>query len=648
MGLSDRYRVPGDPVLPPRAAVASSRPVVVRQTLRERLSSGEVEWSQDFARILALPRRPRPEDWPAWADELERLGHPLAAQIRRGVAALVEEMTQRLKRPGGTQTLREIQALTLWEAEILEGVVGLIRTGGGKSLIGMLMPMVMPHCKRAVLLLPPDLRPQFYAEWTEYAKHWTLPNLAGGDNFVVGRPVLHVVAYSEFSHQKASALLDQIDPDTILADEMSALRNPDSARGRRFYRCFEARPNTRFCGWDATAVADSITDFWHLLGFALGSGSPIPINVSEVRRWAKALDPNDRDGYFMPGVLQQFCEPGESVRSGFQRRLVNTPGVIVTEENLLGIPLYFEQRTPPPMPESLVKHLHTLRRRTDDGGWKRPDGEELRTPVEVVACAKQLAEGFWLYWKFLEGTNEQIDLWFQRRQDWNRELRAVLQNSYVHMDSPALCENAAKRFYDGGCPGCSRSPREPHGVDCRVTETHPLWPSMTYLGWREVEDSIRYTTAVKWESTWLLEDVALWACEAPGIVWVDHPEFGHKLAQLTGLPYYGGGSGHDEILTADGSTSIICSVAANKRGKNLQLWARNLVVSFPSSNDILEQMVGRTYREGQKAPHVEVFYYLHTSELERSLEIAQERAKFVAETTGAAQKLCYATFRRAA
>jgi len=636
--------------IPSKATVAATRVAPRRVSLKERFARGTVEWSKDFERVMALPRRPRndPEEWQVWADELEAAGSPLAAQVRGGVDGIVRELTQRLKKPRGTQTLREVQALLLWEAPLVGGVLGGCATGSGKTLVGMLMPQVMSNCSRAVLLLPPDLRPQFFADWESYGKHWQLPNLAGGKWFTPGLPVLHVVAYSELSHAKSSNLLEQINPDLVMGDEIDALRN-DTARVRRFKRFFAEHPDTRFCGWSATLVSDSIENIWHLLGMALDVGSPVPLEHSEVLKWARAIDPSSREGYFMPGVLQQLCAAGESIRSGFQRRLVGTPGVICTEENALGIPLVFRERKVI-APKVIADHLKVLRRKSDDGGWKRPDGEELRTPVEVAACARQLAEGFYLFWRYPHGEPAKvIDLWFDRRQAWNRELRAVLQNPQVHMDSPRLCENAAERYYRGGCPGCSRGPRGEHEIDCREKATHPLWPSYTWAPWIEVENTVYHVTEAKWESDWLLEDAAAWAREAPGIIWVDHPEFGHRLAKMTGLIYYGAGKeAHQGMLNVDGAESIICSINSHKKGKNLQAFSRNLIVSFPASNDILEQAIGRSYRSGQSAAEVTVDYYLHTSELEGALDTAKSRARFVFETMGTAAKLVYGKFSEAA
>lgn len=618
---------------PSRMTVAQARPASRPMTLREHFAQGTVEDSPDLQRILALPRRPKPE-----------------------LRDIVNQMTFRLKKPEGTQTLREHQAWMLWEAPRVGGMLGAIRTGGGKTLVSMLMPMVFPPVTepdgttrplRAVLFIPPSMRAQFAHDWEVYGKHWKLPNLAGGKWFTAGIPVLHVVAYSELSHAKSTALLRQIKPDLIVADECSNLRNPASSRAFRFLNHYVSAPETIFCGWDASIIATGIGDFWHLLGIALGEGSPTPLSEAELRRWALALDPSLREGYFMPGALLQFCEPGESPRSGFQRRLVDTPGVVATEENALGIPLSFIERRPPKVPEEIRQALKNLRRKPADGGWKRPDGEEFAEMTEVVACARQLASGLYLRWRYPRGEPpEVIDEWFLRRQNWNRELRAVLGNPRVHMDSPLLCENAAARWFDGGCTGCARGPQQEHEATCRDVESHPLWPAFTYLAWRAVEDTVVHRTQVVWMSDWLLEDAAEWAREAPGIVWVDHPEFGHRLEKLTGFRYYGGGDeAAKEILKEDGSRSIICSVEANKRGKNLQFLNRNLIVSFPASNDTVEQLVGRTARSGQSAAEVTVHYYAHTEELEDAIAKAKARGKFVNEILGSEQKICWGTWR---
>jgi hypothetical protein len=601
------------------------------RSLKERFAAGEVEWSPDLQRVLDLPRRKKPE-----GDELQ---------------ALINAMTAVLKKPGGTQTLRGVQAWALWEAPQVGGLLAPLATGAGKTLIGMLMPMVWPWVTRtdgtrrpvrAVLLIPPDLREQFEHDWEFYGEHWELPNLAGGKTFDKNKPVLHVVAYSELSHESSSALLEQIDPDLVMGDEISSLKNFGTSRTLRMRRLFGDHPEKQFCGWDATLISTSIENFWHLLLWALDVGAPVPLEESEMKKWASALDPQGFGERFLPGELQQLCEPGEKPRTGFQRRLVNTKGIVFTEDNELGIPLYFTKRLAPPLPDNVKHYLTQLRKKPESGGWTRPDGEVLRDMTEVTAVAKQLALGCFMYWRYLTGTDEQIEEWFNRRQAWNRDVRSQVSRGEQYLDSPRLCEAAAERWYDGGCPGCNRGPLELHEASCGVQQAHPLWDSYAFPYWRRVEPTVTYVSETEWVSDWLLNDTAAWMMELPGIVWVEHPEFGERLSKMTGAPFFGGGKDSNrEILKEDGSRSIICSVKANERGKNLQAFNRNLITTFPSSNKTIEQVVGRSYREGQKAPRVDVHYYLHTAELQNSLETAKELAAGVHELMGQAQKMVY-------
>lgn len=627
---SGAEKVTGEPLVPSGTAasiVAPNLQTKQRRSVKEKLMRGSVEWSPDLARVVALPRRPKPD-----------------------LKAIAEELTARLKKPHGRQTLREIQAWGLWEAPQVNGLIAQIAVGGGKSLMGLLMPMVMPSCKRAVLFVPPDLRAQLQKDIVDYGEHWVLPNIAGGDNFVVGRPVLHIVAYSELSQPKSSDLLTkQLKPDLIIADEVHSLKGRGTARVRRFLRfAADASDEVRFCGWSGTLTSRSLLDYAHLAAVALDNSSPLPLHAPTVEEWASALDPDDlRGGYFDAGKLKtSFCNPGESVREGFRRRLTDTRGFVATAENQLGVSLNFFQRKPPPVPDKVQEHLRKLRKSPTEGGWVRPDGEELVDALRVAACARELAMGCFYRWRFPKGEPEDLIMrWFNARQAWNKEIRTRLHHSMEHLDSPMLCANAARRFYASGCVGCDREAKAPHKKDCKEKETHPLWGALHWPTWSQLEDSVYHETEVVWVDDYLLKDAAAWLKEKPGIAWTEHVEFGEKLAKLAGVPYYGGGDDASaNIIHEDGKRSIVASTKAHHKGKNLQVFNRNLVVAPPGDGATLEQLIGRTHREGQKADEVEVYFYTHTPELNDALDKAIERAKYIAETTGSAQKLVYGTW----
>lgn len=603
-----------------------------RTLLKEKLQKGIVEWSPDLKRIVELPRRAQPD--------LEKIA---------------EELTARLKTPEGTMKLRPIQAWVLHEAPLVNGLIGNISVGSGKELCGLLMPMVMPppvredgskEPLRAVLFIPPALRAQlFERDWEFYGKHWRLPNLAGGSKFVPGRPVLHVVAYSELSNTKASRLLENINPDLIICNEMQNLKHKTAARTKRFLRHYADHHHTRLVGWTGTLITNSIKNAAHLCALALDENSPMPLHPPTVEEWASALDPHDF--YYNPGALRNLCEKGEDIRRGFRRRLTDTQGFISTPDNQLGTSLIFYERKAPELPQTIKDSLTKLRRNPEIGGWVRPDGEEFRDSLRVVECARQLACGFYYFWAYPKGESEElITEWFQRRQSWNRELRQKLKLAQPFLDSDKLCENAAARFVDGGCVGCLRGPREPHSRGCPESEEHPLWESRTYEAWHEIEDKVYHEQRVKWESDYLLEDVKEWANEKPGIVWVEHAATGHRLEKLTGLRYYGGGEkSNSEIIQENGKRSIIVSIDAHHFGKNLQgaFW-RNLILTVSSDAAQLEQLIGRTHREGQPEDEVEVHLYQHTAELKNSLENARTKARFLNDVLGSPQKLVYGSW----
>jgi len=278
---------------------------------------------------------------------------------------------------------------------------------------------------------------------------------------------------------------------------------------------------------------------------------------------------------------------------------------------------------------------------------RRPDGDPLLTPLDEARCLRQLATGFYLRWKFPHGEpRELIDEWFLKRQIWGRELREKLKCSQEHLDSPKLCSNAAERFYVGGCPVCERGPRQEHAPRCRAAKDHPLWEAFSWPLWRDIKDSVYHETEAQWVSDFLLKDAAVWAGEEPGIVWVEHVEFGHALARLTKLPYYGEGENASRGIAAEnGKRSVILSINANNEGLNLQdRFYRNLFVTFPSNAKIVGQAVGRTHRPGQVKDEVEIDYYAHTGELADGIATARQAAVFSTEVGGSEHKLVAGTW----
>jgi len=126
----------------------------------------------------------------------------------------------------------------------------------------------------------------------------------------------------------------------------------------------------------------------------------------------------------------------EVVRGAFRRRLVETPGVVATEESAIGTSLVIQAQRPIVPAEVQVK-IRDVRNR-----WEI-DGEELVDALSVARIARQLAAGFYYRWEWPGGVKDEE--WLSARREWNREVREILKLSRKGLDSPMLIANACER-----------------------------------------------------------------------------------------------------------------------------------------------------------------------------------------------------------
>lgn len=628
------------PVRPPTTSGAAEPTIlealgVSSRNVESFVGSGDkVGDSSDLHRILELPRRPRPteeelEDWRIGFDRLNK--HPTTCLC---------QSKYRRKCP---ERLLDTQAWALREIEGQQGLLGPIPVGEGKTLLDLLAPMVIPDCKVAVLLIGPQLRNQLTAvDWDFYGQHWHLPNLGSGAWFEKGKPTLHIVAYSELSSAKNSDVLERIRPDLVIADEAQMLRNANAARTKRFRRYFSAHPETRFLAWSGTLASRSIKDYAHLSNLALKEGSPTPLHWPTVEEWAGAIDPSDWPSAI--GKLAAFCEPGENVRDGFRRRVLDTPGVVsAPERGACSAELTFIERkvqTPPVIDE----YLAAL-----NASWTRPDGEELITALDVARCRRELSAGLFYRWRFPRNEPLEVrDRWFEVRARWHKEMREKLKQSKEFLDSPLLLVKAAIRWHDGYDHINHETGQREHLPPHTKNGPMPTWASEVWPEWREVRDTVEPESEGVWIDDFLARDAADWLKKNIGICWYEHDIFGHRVAELSGAKLYGAGkAAHEGIAHEDGSSSIVASVRSHGTGKNLQMFNLNLFANPPSAGDAWEQALGRTHRQGQLADEVLVYVYRHTAGYVDALDRAKIDAAFAqGPGIGGEQKLlrCAYTF----
>lgn len=564
----------------------------------------EVPNSFELARIVALPRRVlNPADVP-----------DATVLYRRSDA------------PSPAMSLWPLQSAALLEASVANGLFAPLGVGAGKTLITLLLPDAMGS-DRAVLLLPSQLKLQLRARMIpEYQKHFKLPPVHDPYSFIRMRlPFpngLYVVAYEELSSAKKADVLELIDPDLIIADECHRVRNRGTARCRRFLRFVSKHPETRFVGLSGSITTDSIRDYAHLINIALRKGSPLPWGFHEQLDWAGAIDVNPTCP-MAPGALMQFCESGESVRSGYRRRLVETTGVVASVEGALGTSLRIVSR-PLETPKEVTDIIESVRK-----NWKIHD-EELEDGLAMSRILRQLSCGMYLKWVWPEKNGKPVKdyEWLDARAAWHKEVRYYLQHrAKAGMDSALLLAQAA---------------------------ASGRWESQHYAAWCAVKDRPQPKTTAVWISDFLVKDAVTWAKaqakarlddeddgnykSGGAIIWYYWKEVGRAIAEAGNLSLYDA-----ERDPSFAKESIIVATMAHREGKNLQdRYSRCLITSPPSNGAIFEQLLGRLHRPGQLADEVVVDYYEHTVENTKALDDAIADAIYMEETTGARQKLRYA------
>lgn len=533
--------------------------------------------------------------------------------------------------PTCADTLNPLQAWTLWEAPRAGGILGMIAVGGGKTWIGMLIPLAVSHLKVWVILIKPDQRRHYRKHYLRLREHFRVPKLVFEDfsGFdIVGEdiPILNVLPYSVLSNHRSSQKLEEINPQGILADEGHLLANPDSSRAMRWDRYMNAHNGMFFGTWSGSIIKRRLRDRTKLSKHALGMGSPDPISDDEVEAWSPIIDPSpvpDRSSplyHRMRSVLGDGNTSNSlgslihdgNIRTGHTERVIRTLGLISTRGSSVSCSIVFKKRDPGPLPEEVTRDLQLVR-----GAWETPKGDEIVDAMEQATCAREVIAGYYHYWRFPNGEpDELITRWYAARKAFNKELRKKTRNAEPNLDSRKLCEEAAFRAW----------------MQPRYLGDKPVWPAETWPAWVAIRDQVVPEPTVQWISDYLARDAAAWATEHKGIVWCDSTAFGQRVAELAGLPYHAGGPGAEEKIDAeDGSRSVIASIHAHATGRDgLQFkFYKQLVAEAPASGDLWEQLLGRLAREGQQEDTIETWVYAHVFEFREVLRRAVILAEFI-------------------
>lgn len=550
--------------------------------------------------------------------------------------------------PQAPMQFRPIQAVSLYEAYRSGGALLPIGTGHGKTLLSLLAADAL-GALRPLILVPPSMLVSFKLAMGEYNKSFKIP------------ANLRWLAYSNLSSPKSSDLLKKLRPDVLVGDEAHNLRYFDAARTKRVKAYLDAHPDTRCVWMSGTLTSTGVRDYAHLAQWALRAGSPLPLtsNYNALQSFAMVLDAKatresggggrfvssaqhadwvrfsplfpDWDAYADDTEDADADEENPEARISprvhearrrFRTRLATCPGVVTTQDPSSRASLLFRPRDVT-VPEVVVAHLEQLEKT-----WRRPDGEELVDAIAKWRCGRQISQGFFYRWRWPNG---EVDTeWMRTRSGWLRAVREVVKHGETHLDSEANVRKQTLLYVAGDHESL-------------------VWGNDALASaWREWEPHSRKRwgrlttppTETVWLDDFIIRDALAWLEEPgneKGLVWYEDTAIAIRLAK-EGIPVYGSGTNPEEI---EGRFAAALSLDVHADGKNLQKHSVNLVLSWPTSGKVAEQFISRTHRAGQLADEVRFDYYNHTEPAARAVRESRNYAKYIEDTTGLRQRLCY-------
>lgn len=486
---------------------------------------------------------------------------------RDGVA-WAKVLTPYYRRPGSLAALNPWQALTLVEADANRGAYVGLPVGFGKTLPTHLLPTVL-DATRAVMIVPGvSLVAKSYDEFAALSKDWVAP-----------RTPTRVMTLQSLSLQSGRDIFSEIGPDLVMIDECDDAANTDSAAVQFLDMYKVANQAVPYVCLTGSPTRWTPMDFWHHLCWCLMDRAPVPRTELEAREWSQVIaEPRtNRGGWsrMRPGVLG---ETREAAREWFSDRLVQTPGVILVDGDSCDQELTIRVRPAqedPILDRAYERFLKTLRSPNDE--------KSVADPLSRWQLDGQLGCG--LYLRYNPAPPQE---WRDARRALDKFVREAISNSRRSGRVLFTEGNVLRRFEDH--------------------ETVKAWQRV-----RHMFDPQRSSEAV-WLTDSGIQTARTWLAESPepGIVWCGSIEFAEALADATRLPYYGekgterrSGRG---LHNADPASHLIASWHANKKGFNLQPWARQALFMPPQSAKWLEQIFGRSHRQGQtRGVHVDVF-----------------------------------------
>jgi hypothetical protein len=541
-------------------------------------------------------------------------------------SAAVEDVSHLFKSPRGTMRLFPVQSKALCELMEHGRLFGPIGVGHGKTLISLLAGVALrrnrtlvnpPRRGHTVLFVPATLRAKTITEMEElYSKHWTFDTPT-------------IVSYSQLSSSTSSDLLEDLRPDLIVCDEAHTLAN-DSARSRRFWRYIREHPNVHVIPLSGSFSRNSPEEYRKLSRVALRGFNPLPDSYPVAKRWSQVLSTKESFSEADRAGIRPFLDlrtqdhriavDEEDYRAVARReyaaRTASCAGWVSADAPSTDAKLKLRR-----VPLLIPQDIQTMIKDVQDS-WRRPDGEEFEDALSKYRYTLQIMQGYYMYWDWTGWPNDEPDKeWINFRAEWHREIRAFLSDprkAVAKRDSP---KNIQREILAG-----------------RIRSPASLL--LAWEGWLTVHDRPRPPVKHEWLSDHMVEAVVRYTKEnpVPMLIWVEAPHLAAKLEKF--FPVYRAGG---PTPPNRASRSIVLSLKVHREGLNLQEYKHSLLTVPPQGNTAFQQVVGRTWRAGQKE-EVTVAYF-GTELFDEKYEAIKSEARYVTGTLKAAQAALIAQWR---
>jgi hypothetical protein len=464
-------------------------------------------------------------------------------------------LTKLLKTSKGTQILRPLQALAIFESYEYSGAFISLSVGEGKTLISFLIPTLYNKLNdkqnRATLLLPSRLMTKNKKDFDLLAFHWQSSSIL-------------FLSFEELSRKSES--LNNQNPEILIVDEAHHLNNQKSAVTKRVKKYLKNNPNTVFICMSGTIVKRSFLDWSHLIRWSLPINlQPLPINYKELNQWAGALDENPRVPCSL-GALKIFGKTRTEARENFGKHMKQIPGIIVSNKKNVNIDIKIKYHNI--NIKGITKTADYCRKY-----WKTPKGTEFLLALDKARHLREISQGFCYEWQQPPPKD-----WLSARRNFSNWVNVKLSRSRLFETETQIINE----YND-------------HPIIKEWINIKKSYTPITIPDWYEYEGTIPYFEFIRQTTKFL-------SYKKNNLIWVYHDAIGKKYSKIYKIPFFSrkGKSKNGLYINDFKGTTAIVSIKAITEGFNLQHFSNNLVLCPPKLGKTWEQMIGRTARSGQK------------------------------------------------